>query len=271
MEDKMINVLEASEALDVPAIEIIEEASGGRIGGALLKDGEWSIPLSSLSSVSISHSQGSKSASWYEKRPLPDGFQERMRKIAMGEEIDRIALEGNEIGLLRTDGRTFRCIFNENRKNLYNGEFLAHSAENDYESSSCYITEDGLAGFSITPDGHLVSLFSNSRYRGFAKAIAHIVRRDARLLSCIAVDMDSSLIRLYRDCFGFEVLARTRDDTELLGKYYGREFIEAFVSAKGHPFHVFMARCGKRGRDIMVFDGYFEADRYMKEGEWTST
>ena len=52
----------------------------------------------------------------------------------------------------------FHDIFEINRKYLPNGELV--DLHDDYSNCKCFISDDGLCGFAIEPDGNLVSVFS---------------------------------------------------------------------------------------------------------------
>lgn len=166
-----------------------------------------------------------------------------------------------------TDGTVFKNVFIANRRFLYKGDYTAPPEENDYLGAKNYLTEDGLAGFSVTGSGWLVSLYSNYGKSGFARAVREYVVPDAYKLVCIATDTDrdNRLIRLYESVYGFRIYARTINDTEVMEEHYGRDFIANFISANGTPFHVFMigAQAAGNGHEIKEFKDYFEAEAYV--------
>lgn len=229
---------------------------------------------------------------WYSKMDIPDEMKNEIKGMVCGEIVDTLNFSGLKKKLLRIDGTSFRKIFVANREFLYKGEFTAPSDENDYMNSQNYVTEDGLAGFSITSTGWLVSLYSNYGVGGFAQAVRSYVMNGAYKLVCIvSVDMaelkdsekvdlnncdkpiivpesvlNNSLIRLYQDVYGFKIYARTINDTAIMRKYYGDNFIDSFVANNGTPFHIFMIG-GEASGDydsVRMFDDYFDAEAFVE-------
>lgn len=161
-----------------------------------------------------------------------------------------------------------RCS-QKNRQYLYNGEYTAPADENDYESADNYLTEDGLAGFSLSQTGWLTSLYSNYMTGGFAHAIRKYIMESTHKLVCIVADTDegNELVELYRKEYGFRKYAQTIDDTDLLRNVYGDRFIDDFLQHNGMPFHVFMIRGNvSAGTDeVRKFGYYFDAADYVDQ------
>lgn len=204
---------------------------------------------------------------WYVKKPIPEEEKEDIKNMVKGKHVDWIDFGDVKRSLLYVDGTTFRNVFVANRKFLFKGDYTAPSDENDYLDAKNYLTEDGLAGFSITKSGWLVSFFSNYEKGGFAHSIKKYVVSDAYKLVCIVANTDegNGLIELYESVYGFRKYAKTVNDVEVMREYYGNEFIDNFVSKNGMPFHVFMI--GKNaigeGAGIKEFQDYFEAEEYV--------
>lgn len=78
----------------------------------------------------------------------------------------------------RVDGKLFHDIFEMVRIYLPNGELV--DLHDDYSNAKCFVTEDGLCGFAIEPDGNLVSVFSlsPSTNKGFLYAIKDMVKEE---------------------------------------------------------------------------------------------
>ena len=206
---------------------------------------------------------------WYEKREMPEEEKKRIRQLIKGEPVGTFEIGGTTHQLLRVDGNLFRTVFIENQIYLYKGDYTAPSEENDYLDSTNYLSDDGLAGFSITDTGWLVSLFSNYSQGGFAKAIRPYVVDKAYKLVCIVANTDegNGLVELYRDLYGFRKYASTINDIQVMREHYGDEFIDAFVSRNGVPFHIFMigANAEGCGDGIRRFHDYFEAEAYVEK------
>ena len=58
----------------------------------------------------------------------------------------------------KVDGKLFHDIFGTVRTYLRNGELV--DLHKDYSDCKCFVTDDGLCGFAIEPNGNLVSVFS---------------------------------------------------------------------------------------------------------------
>lgn len=208
------------------------------------------------------------SEGWYKKIAISLEDKQRISAMCEGEIVDELKFGGVERKLLKVNADVFARVFIANRKFLLRGDYTAPPDENDYINATNYLTEDGLAGFAITDDGWLVSLFSNYEYRGFAKSITSYVQKAYKLV-CIVADTDENngLIDVYHSLFGFTKYVRTCNDTNIMREYYGDEFIDNFVKMRGKPFHIFMI--GKNavgeGENGRVFEDYFEAEQYVND------
>ena len=205
--------------------------------------------------------EASARASCFEER----GFME------IGETLI-LEADGRTTVLRRVDGETFRKTFAEKRAGMERGAFLAPPEDNDYDRQENYLTDAGNAGFSITQDGWLTSLFSTIPGRGFLKQVAPFLRERVEKLVCIcarpatgangAESVDGPLVEAYKKELGFYEAARTLDDHWVMGEYYGEEFIARFMKDHGTPYHVFMTR-KTPPVPAPIFDDYFEAEAYV--------
>ena len=172
------------------------------------------------------------------------------------------------------DAATFRKAFSESRAAMRRGAFLAPPEDNAYEEQENYLAEDGCAGFSITADGWLVSLFSAQPGRGFLKQVAPFLRERVEKLVCICARAEETeayavetpygpLVEAYQKELGFHVVARTIDDRAVMEQYYGEEFIARFVQGFGTPYHVFMTKI-QVPEPARIFTDYFEAEAYVQ-------
>lgn len=135
------------------------------------------------------------------------------------------------------DGETFHDIFNTVRNALPFGELVdvhpIETTEHDgwtetgYNETHNYLSDDGMAGFSITKDGDLISVFNASGKKGFLRSVAPFIRQNAKTLDCYVLDPSISgtnLQEMYNKAFGF-VTTRTEDynwdyDHDGIGKRY---------------------------------------------------
>lgn len=103
----------------------------------------------------------------------------------------------------------FHDVFEMARNHLKYGELVdLHTVETTedgigYNDCYNYLSEDGLSGFSITPDGDLISVFNASGKSGFLRAIAPIVKEKAKTLDCYASE-NQNLMEIYSSIFGFK-------------------------------------------------------------------
>lgn len=206
---------------------------------------------------------------WYIKTDIPDSVKLKLAREVKGKVVDKVTFSSIRKDLLLVNASLFQEVFMINRHFLYNGEYTAPPGENDYVNAKNYLTEDGLAGFSISQSGWLTSLFSNYSQRGFAAAAKNIIVQDAYKLVCVvsASDTESHLVNFYCNQYGFSEYARTINDTEVMRKYYGDSFIQPFIEQKGIPFHVFMIGHNAlgEGKEVKKFAYYFDAEKYVNE------
>ena len=118
--------------------------------------------------------------------------------------------KGNEfIMCTSVDGSLFHDVFEIAQKHLRNGELVdLHTVETTddgigYNDCYNYLSDDGLSGFSITPDGDLISVFNASGKGGFLGAIAPYVKKNAKTLDCYN-SPNQPLCQMYEKVFGFK-------------------------------------------------------------------
>lgn len=121
------------------------------------------------------------------------------------------AAKGNQYNIYENvDSALFHDVFEIARKHLQFGELVdLHEIETTeehgigYKYCNNYLSEDGLSGFSITPDGDLISVFNASGKRGFLRAIAPFVKKNAKTLDCYA-SPEQNLQGMYESIFGLK-------------------------------------------------------------------
>ncbi len=202
---------------------------------------------------------------WHEHHDIPEEAKQTLRDLIKGEIVEWLYPEGYEpVALYKVGSEVFNKVFAINRDFLFRGDYTAPPEENSYGEDECYLTEDGLAGFSITEKNWLVSLFSNQPWKGFLTKVIPLLQRVTKLV-CIVNDTNDDLVNAYKKALGFKVIAHTVDDMQIMTEYYGQEFIDNFVRNYGHPHHVFMYRPidGGEDREVKTFEDYFEAEAYV--------
>ena len=154
------------------------------------------------------------------RKGLDENLRGRLSRIYREEIHASRGGDSNDYGVLNytgdfvvykdVDADLFHDIFEINRNYLQNGELVdLHAVETTedsigYQDCVNYITEDGLSGFSITPDGDLISVFNLNKKRGFLRAISNEVKAKAKTLDCYN-SIKQPLAGMYTECFGFQV------------------------------------------------------------------
>lgn len=207
---------------------------------------------------------------WYHKKSIPEYRKAELSEIAAGSKISTLHVNAScRIDLLKVAAETFADAFALNRPFLYRGEFTAPAEENDYQRSECFLTSDGLAGFAVTDDQWLISLFSNENWNGFMKLTKTIVTGKADKLVCIVTGeyRNSPLIKAYENAYGFLPYARTICDEKIMREYYGNDFVNEFILHNGIPYHVFLCRpAAEQSCDsVQIFDNYYEAKEWINK------
>lgn len=107
----------------------------------------------------------------------------------------------------RVDGKLFHDIFEMVRIYLPNGELV--DLHDDYSNAKCFVTEDGLCGFAIEPDGNLVSVFSLSlsTNKGFLYAIKDMVKEEGATHLDTYMSKKQPLQAIYEKTLGFHAAA----------------------------------------------------------------
>lgn len=72
-----------------------------------------------------------------------------------------------------------------------------------YDKCENYLSEDGLSGFSITPDGDLISVYNLNPQGGWLRSIAPIIKEKAKTLDCY-VSPKENLRAIYEKVLGFK-------------------------------------------------------------------
>ncbi len=159
-------------------------------------------------------------------RTLDDGLRRRLSRGIRSVLVDsRNNVAGNGDGLLNlyakgnefniytgVDGKLFHDTFEIVRKYLKYGELVdLHDVKTTedgigYDDCYNYLSDDGLSGFSITPNGDLISVFNASNKRGFLRSISDIVKQKVKTLDCYA-SPNQNLEKIYSDIFGFKTAA----------------------------------------------------------------
>ena len=106
------------------------------------------------------------------------------------------------------DAETFHDLFETNKPYINKQELVDLHDVSDYENNHNYISDDGMAGFSITQDGDLISVFNNSPKRGFLRSVANEIMNNAKTLDCYAL---SKAFRISYDEFSYPLQSHIKE------------------------------------------------------------
>ena len=148
----------------------------------------------------------------------------------------------------RTDGQTFRDVFEVVRNYLPNGE-LVDLHDNYGDDVKCFLSEDGLCGFAVEADGNLVSVFSLRP--GSLKAMKNsILAAGATHLDAYA-SKNQDLAKIYTKVLGFKVASRMD---------YNMDYDHDNIAANhGNPDVVFMV---KPEKNQVIEEKHYGKDDY---------
>ena len=148
----------------------------------------------------------------------------------------------------RTDGQTFRDVFEVVRNYLPNGE-LVDPYDNYGDDVKCFLSEDGLCGFAVEADGNLVSVFSLRP--GSLKAMKNsILAAGATHLDAYA-SKNQDLAEIFSDVLGFKVASRMD---------YNMDYDHDNIAANhGNPDVVFMV---KPEKNQVIEEKHYGKDDY---------
>lgn len=155
----------------------------------------------------------------------------------------------------RVDGKLFHDIFEMVRIYLPNGELV--DLHDDYSNAKCFVTEDGLCGFAIEPDGNLVSVFSlsPSTNKGFLYAIKDMVKEEGATHLDAYMSKKQPLQAIYEKTLGFHAAA-TMD--------YNMEYdYDDIAKNHGNPQAVFMVDHEVAESKHFDKDSYDAAQQYQ--------
>ncbi len=152
------------------------------------------------------------------------------------------------------NGELFHDVFEIARSYLRNGELVdLHTVKTTddglgYDDCTNYLSDDGMSGFSITPDGDLISVFNLNNKKGFLHAISEFVNGKAKTLDCYNSSAQP-LPGIYSKVLGFKT-ASVMD--------YNMEYDHDNIAANhGMPQVAFMVKT-----DADVETRHFTKDQY---------
>ncbi len=140
---------------------------------------------------------------------------------------------GNTLTLkTNVDAETFHDVFEIVQKYLENGDAVDVHGVADYEGNKNFLSKDGLSGFSITPDGDLISVFSMGE-RGFLRTVKEAISENgAKTLDCFDSPIQP-LPKIYEKTLGFKTASVLDFNYELLKSEHGQAYADYFVKTYG--------------------------------------
>ena len=168
-------------------------------------------------------------------------------------------------GYVETSNKDFHDIFELNQPYLRNPDTVTVYEAKDYKNNKNYLSEDGLSGFSITPDGDLISVFNNSGKPGMLLRISDLVKENAKTLDCFQ-NNQQKLADMYEDAFGFKTASIMDFNYDILAEEHGKEYADAFVEKYGEaPVH-FMVKTNQE-----IETKHFNKDQYDEALEYRNS
>ncbi len=141
------------------------------------------------------------------------------------------------------DADTFHDIFEIVQKYLPKGDAVDIHEASDYINNKNYLTSDGLSGFSITPEGDLISVFSLGE-TGFLRTIQPIIQKQAKTLDCFNSKLQP-LQDMYSKTLGFKTASVLDFNYDILVEFKGKEYADYFVKTYGESPVAFMINTNK--------------------------
>ena len=168
------------------------------------------------------------------------------------------------------EGTLFHDIFDIVQKYLPNGDCVdVHDIKSSewstgYDYCKCYITEDGLGGFAITPSGDLISVFNLTKGGGFLKSIREYVREQgAKTLDCYQ-SKSQPLATMYENNLGFKTASILEFNYDILVEDRGKAYADCFVETYGEsPVHFMVNTTAEVQTKNFAKDQYTEAVEYQ--------
>lgn len=161
------------------------------------------------------------------------------------------------------DAQTFHDIFEIVQKYLPNGDAVDVRPVADYQNTKNYLTSDGMAGFAMTEEGDLISVF-NLGSPGFLKTIKPILDQyGVKTLDCFQSSRQP-LASIYQKVLGFKTASILDFNYDMLASERGKDYADWFVKTYGEaPVH-FMVK-NEEDVEIQHFDKsqYDEAKAYQ--------
>lgn len=157
--------------------------------------------------------------------------------------------KGTTFTFVQVNGALFRDVFQINRNYLKNGELV--DLHDNYDNCKCYLSNDGLCGFAIEPDGNLISVFSLNPHdkKGFLYAIKDFVKEQGATHLDAYASERQNLELIYRKTLGFKTAAKMD---------YNIDFDHDGIAGNhGNPNIVFMVSANAN-----VVEKHFDKDSY---------
>lgn len=160
------------------------------------------------------------------------------------------------------DAETFHDVFEIVQTFLRNGDCVDVHDTEDYVKNKNYLSSDGLSGFSITPNGDLISVF-NLATNGFLRSIKDYVRQQgAKTLDCFDSE-GQHLPAMYEYSLGFKTASVLEFNKDILESEKGKEYTDYFIKTYGNaPVHFMVLT------DTEVKSESFTKDQYDEAKNW---
>ena len=221
----------------------------------------------SLGDIQAFHDRSRRLDGW-ERRILAGAFERRINATgnSVRKKYKSLVNPSNNSQLVlveNVDAQTFHDIFEIVQKYLPNGDAVDVRPVADYQNTKNYLTSDGMAGFAMTEEGDLISVF-NLGSPGFLKTIKPILDQyGVKTLDCFQSSRQP-LASIYQKVLGFKTASILDFNYDMLASERGKDYADWFVKTYGEaPVH-FMVK-NEEDVEIQHFDKsqYDEAKAYQ--------
>ncbi len=169
------------------------------------------------------------------------------------------------------DGTLFHDTFEIIQKYLPKGDCVdVHVIKSNewsagYEDCKCYLTENGMAGFAITPSGDLISVF-NLGEQGFLRSIKGLVREEGAITLDCYDSQRQHLPEMYERTLGFKTASILEFNYDILKEDRGKAYADYFVNTYGEsPVHFMVNTETEVQMKQFAKDQYTEAVEHQYE------
>ena len=180
-------------------------------------------------------------------------------ELLKAKQVNKMLFNNNEIK--KVNAKTFYNAINRNWNGLKNKELVDVHSLKDYKKTLNFLSSDKTCGFAITENGDLISVFNNSKCKGFLRAISSFIKSNVKTLDCYQSSKVMDLSKVYTKIFNLKVASVLKFDYDFLVEEKGKEYADRFVERYGNSNVAFMVNTNKKIK-VKYFTDYEKALQY---------